>query len=110
MVANCCDAGDAASELRVGQVSGTETRRCKALSCGICPVTSVPQDDKAAATADALELLLINQTALRAAIEEVSTCIRQQGSVNIHDNVMTALQSLDINADAIASAIDRLSS
>jgi len=30
-------------------------------------------DDKAAATADALELLMMNQTALRAAIEEVST-------------------------------------
>ncbi|AUZ61231.1 hypothetical protein PRJ_4664 [Pseudomonas sp. XWY-1] len=43
-------------------------------------------DDKAAATADALELLMMNQTALRAAIEELSTWIRQRGSVNVHDS------------------------
>nr|WP_225915493.1 hypothetical protein [Pseudomonas promysalinigenes] len=67
-------------------------------------------DDKAAATADALELPHINQTALRAAIEEVSTWIRQRGSVIAHENTMTCLQALDANADAIASAIDRLRS
>ncbi|WP_049274964.1 hypothetical protein [Pseudomonas putida] len=67
-------------------------------------------DDKAAATADALELLLMNQTALRAAIEELGTWIRQRGSVNVHDNAMTALQALDTNADAITSAIERLRS
>ncbi|EKT4479195.1 hypothetical protein QEL91_004938 [Pseudomonas putida] len=65
-------------------------------------------NDKAAATADALELLLMNQTALRAAIEEVSTWIRQRGSVNTHENTMICLQALDTNADAIASAIKRL--
>lgn len=65
-------------------------------------------DDKVASTADALELLIMNQTALRAAIEEVSTWIRQRGSVDTHDNVMVALQALDTNADAIASAIERL--
>lgn len=65
-------------------------------------------DDKAAVTADALELLLMNQTALRAAIEELSTWIRQRGSVNVHDNAMIALQALDTNADAIASAIEQL--
>ncbi|MGT3072944.1 hypothetical protein [Pseudomonas putida] len=65
-------------------------------------------DDKAAATADALELLLMNQTALRAAIEELSTWIRQRGSVNVHDNAMVALQTLDTNADAIASVIEQL--
>lgn len=67
-------------------------------------------EDKAAITADTLELLMMNQTALRAAIEEVSTWIRQQGSVNVHDSTMVALQALDINADAIASAIERLRS
>lgn len=67
-------------------------------------------DDKAAATADALELLHMNQTALRAAIEEVSTWIRQRGSVNSHENTMTCLQALDANASAIASAIERLRS
>ena len=65
-------------------------------------------DDKAAAIADALESLHINQTALRAAIEEVSTWIRQRGSVNAHENAMTCLQALDANADAITSAIERL--
>lgn len=65
-------------------------------------------DDKATATADALELLMINQTALRAAIEELSTWIRQRGSVNIHENAMVALEALDTNAEAIASAIERL--
>ncbi|NWL46075.1 hypothetical protein DM819_09470 [Pseudomonas hunanensis] len=67
-------------------------------------------DDKAAATADALELLYMNQTALRAAIEEQSTWIRQRGSVGVHDNAIVALQALDTNADAIASAIERLRS
>lgn len=67
-------------------------------------------DDKAAATADALELLMMNQTALRAAIEELSTWIRQRGSVNVHDNAMIALQALDTNAGAIATAIDRIRS
>ncbi len=65
-------------------------------------------DDKAAATANALELLHMNQTALRAAIEEVSTWIKQRGSVNAHENTMNCLQALDTNADAITSAIERL--
>lgn len=64
--------------------------------------------DKATTAAEALELIHMNQTALRAAIEEVSTWIRQRGSVNVHDNVMTALQALDTNAEAIGSAIERL--
>ncbi|AGZ36119.1 MAG: hypothetical protein ACOKSU_03075 [Pseudomonas sp.] len=65
-------------------------------------------EDKTAITADALELLLMNQTALRAAIEEVSAWVRQRGSVSTHDNVMVALQTLDTNACAIASAIELL--
>lgn len=65
-------------------------------------------DDEAAAIADALELLHMNQTALRAAIEEVSTWIRQRGSVNAHENTLACLQALDANADAITSAIERL--
>ncbi|MNJ59051.1 hypothetical protein D3C77_547140 [compost metagenome] len=64
--------------------------------------------DKASTTADALELLHLNQIAIRAAIEEVSTWIRQRGSTNVHDNVMVALQTLDTNADALGSAIERL--
>lgn len=65
-------------------------------------------EDKTVITADALELLVLNRTALRAAIEEVSTWIRQRGSVNTHDSGMVALETLDTNADAIASATERL--
>lgn len=65
-------------------------------------------DDKAAAIADALELLHIDNTALRAAIEEVSLWIKQRGSVNTHENTMACLQVLDANAGSIASAIERL--
>lgn len=64
--------------------------------------------DDTTTTAEALELLHLNQIAIRAAIEELSTWIRQRGSTNVHDNVMTALQTLDTNADAIGSAIERL--
>lgn len=65
-------------------------------------------EDRNAAIADALESLHINQTALRAAIEEVSTWIKQRGSVNAHENTMSCLHALDANADAITSAIERL--
>ncbi|WP_440091216.1 hypothetical protein [Pseudomonas putida] len=64
--------------------------------------------DKATTTADALELLHLNQIAIRAAIEELSTWIRQRGSTNVHENVMGALQMLDLNAGAIGSAIEQL--
>lgn len=46
--------------------------------------------------------LLINQIAIRAAIEEVSLWINQRGSTSVHDNVMTTLQALDVNAGALA--------
>ena len=67
-------------------------------------------DDKAAAIANALEGLHLIQIAIRASVEELSTWVRQRGSVNIHDNVMGALQTLDTNADSITSAIERLRS
>lgn len=67
-------------------------------------------EDRNALIANTLELLHMNQTALRAAIEEVSTWIRQRGSVNSHESTMTCLQALDANADAIASAIEKLRS
>ncbi|WP_462402121.1 hypothetical protein [Pseudomonas sp. Marseille-QA0332] len=62
-------------------------------------------DDKAAAIADAIELLHMNQTALRAAIEEISTWIRQRGSINVHNNVLTVLHTLDTNAESIDRGI-----
>lgn len=65
-------------------------------------------DDKAAITADTLELLLLNQIAIRAALEELSLWISQRGSIHIHDNVMTALMTLDNHAEAISIGIERL--
>jgi len=65
-------------------------------------------DDKIKGIADVLELLWINQQALGASCEEISTWVRQRGSVNVHDNVLSALGTLDVNADAIKSAIDRI--
>ena len=65
-------------------------------------------DKATTTTAEALELIHMNQTALRTTIEEVSTWIRQRGSVNVHDNVMVALQTLALNVGAIDSAITQL--
>ncbi|QLJ15092.1 hypothetical protein H0H12_03860 [Pseudomonas putida] len=64
--------------------------------------------ERATITADTLELLHLNQMAMRAAIEELSAWIRQRGSINVHENVMMALQTLGTNADAIGLAIERL--
>ncbi len=57
------------------------------------------------ATADALTLLLHNQHALAAAIEEVALWVRANGSGEIYENAITALETLDANASAIANAI-----
>jgi hypothetical protein len=62
------------------------------------------------ATADTLELLHLNQIAIRAAVEEVSLWIKQRGSTNVHDNVLSALAVLDTNAEAIAKGIESLRS
>lgn len=67
-------------------------------------------DDRNVDIADALEMLHLNQIALRAAVEEVSTWVRQRGSVDTHDNVMGALQTLDRNSETVSSAIERLRS
>lgn len=65
-------------------------------------------DEKTSTTADTLELLLLNQVAIRAALEELSLWVSHRGSVNIHDNVMTVLKTLDVHAEAISSGIARL--
>lgn len=65
-------------------------------------------DEKAAITADTIELLLLNQTAIRAALEEVSLWVNQRGSAHIHANVMAALKTLDTHAEAISIGIERL--
>lgn len=65
-------------------------------------------NENAGITADTLELLLLNQTALRAALEELSLWVSQRGSTHIHHNVMTTLTTLDTHAEAITIGIERL--
>jgi hypothetical protein len=58
--------------------------------------------------ADALELLLLNQHAIAAGHEEVALWIEARGSVDTHDNITTAQERLDMNADVITTAIEKL--
>ncbi|MND37626.1 hypothetical protein D3C76_338660 [compost metagenome] len=67
-------------------------------------------DKKAATTADTFELLMSNQIALRAALEEVSLWISQRGSTNTHESVLSALETLDRNAEAVLAGIQLLRS
>ncbi|XSS65208.1 hypothetical protein ACP9OK_09595 [Pseudomonas sp. B11] len=60
------------------------------------------------ATADVLTLLLHNQHALAAAIEELSLWVRLQGEPVVHLNVVTVLKTLDTNASAITAGILKL--
>ncbi|CAI8882860.1 hypothetical protein [Pseudomonas sp. DR48] len=60
------------------------------------------------ATADALTLLLHNQHALAAAIEEVTKWLSESGVGSVADNAMTAMETLDTNAQAITDAIMRI--
>ena len=55
--------------------------------------------------ADALELIALNQIALRAGVEELAKWVLERGSKDIHTNVLTALKVLDLNAEGINSAI-----
>lgn len=60
------------------------------------------------AIADVLTLLLHNQHALAAAIEEMALWAKASGSNEVHENVVTALQTLDANASAITAGILKL--
>ena len=60
------------------------------------------------ATADALTLLLHNQHALAAAIEEVTKWLSENGVGSVADNAVTAMDTLDTNAQAITDAIMRI--
>lgn len=60
------------------------------------------------ATADVLTLLLHNQHALAAAIEEVALWAKSTGSSEAHENAVTALETLDANASAITAGILKL--
>jgi hypothetical protein len=59
--------------------------------------------------ADALTLLLHNQHALAAAIEEVTVWLTENGVGVVAANAVTALNTLDTNAQGITDAILRLS-
>ena len=60
------------------------------------------------ATADTLTLLLHNQHALAAALEDVTKWISENGVESVAVNAMGAMETLDQNARAIADAIMRL--
>jgi hypothetical protein len=60
------------------------------------------------ATADALTLLLHNQHALAAALEEVTKWISENGVERVAANATGALETLDKNARAITDVIMRL--
>ena len=60
------------------------------------------------ATADALTLLLHNQHAICAAIEEVTKWLLESGLENIAANAIGAMETLDKNAQGITDAIMRL--
>lgn len=60
------------------------------------------------ATADALTLLLHNQHALGAAIEEITKWLSENGVESVADNVVVAMETLDRNAETITDAILRI--
>jgi hypothetical protein len=60
------------------------------------------------ATADALTLLLHNQHAICAAIEEVNKWLSENGVGDVAANAIAAMETLDRNAQDISDAIMRL--
>ncbi|WP_256352595.1 hypothetical protein [Pseudomonas sp. PDM31] len=60
------------------------------------------------ATADALTLLLHNQHAICAAIEEVTKWLSENGVGSVAGNAIAAMETLDRNAQDITGAITRL--
>lgn len=63
------------------------------------------ETEKCIATADVLTLLLHNQHALAAAIEEVALWARASGLSEAHQNAVFALETLDANSSAISAGI-----
>jgi hypothetical protein len=61
--------------------------------------------DSNIATADALTLILQNQHALGAAIEEVTKWLSENGVGDVAINAMMAMETLDANAAALTDAI-----
>jgi hypothetical protein len=64
--------------------------------------------DSKIATADALTLLLHNQHALRAAVEEVTKWLSENGVGSVAANAVSAMETLDENAQGLTDAILRL--
>lgn len=64
--------------------------------------------DSNIATADALTLLLHNQHALGAAIEEVTKWLSESGVEIVSENAIMAMETLNTNAKAITDVITRL--
>ncbi|KRA93994.1 hypothetical protein ASD91_09600 [Pseudomonas sp. Root68] len=60
------------------------------------------------ATADALKLLLHNQHAICAAIEEVTKWLSEKGVGSVAANAIAAMETLDRNAQDTTVAIMRL--
>ena len=61
--------------------------------------------DQNESIANALELRLINQNGIGAAIEELAKWVDERGSTDTARNAVGALEVLDTNAEGIASAI-----
>ncbi|AZC93704.1 hypothetical protein [Pseudomonas chlororaphis] len=64
--------------------------------------------DNNEAVANALELLMINQNGIGAAVEELAKWVAERGPTEVAHNAVNALQVLDLNAEGIASAIRML--
>jgi cytosine/adenosine deaminase-related metal-dependent hydrolase len=60
------------------------------------------------ATADALTLLLHNQHALGAAMEEITKWLLENGVGSVAANAISAMETLDTNAQAITDSIMRI--
>ena len=60
------------------------------------------------ATADALTLLLHNQHALCAAIEEITKWLSENGVGSVAANAISAMETLDTNVQAITVSIMRV--
>lgn len=64
--------------------------------------------DARVAVADVLTLLLYNQHSLAAGLEELALWIKANGGTEVHDNAVSALAALDVNASAITAGILKL--
>ncbi|MCP1499512.1 hypothetical protein J2Y86_004219 [Pseudomonas migulae] len=64
--------------------------------------------DANVATADALTLLLHNQHAIGAAIDEFTKWLSENGVGSVAANAIAAMETLDTNAKGITDAIMRI--